>query len=79
MTTPASHPRERNLRTLAGLAALFLLPLAMAFFTYYGSGWRPARRVNHGLLITPARRCCASFPPRGARIRCSWSIRSATS
>jgi len=22
---------------------------------YYGTDWRPARRVNHGLLITPAR------------------------
>ena len=82
MTTPASHPRERNLRTLAGLAALFLLPLAMAFFTYYGSGWRPARRVNHGLLITPAR----PLPPlrlpqaggaaaaHGAPFRGTWSL-----
>lgn len=55
MNTPASHLRARNLRTLAGLAALFLLPLVIAFFAYYGSGWRPAGRVNHGVLITPAR------------------------
>ena len=27
MNTPASHLRARNLRTLAGLAALFGLPL----------------------------------------------------
>jgi hypothetical protein len=47
--------RARNLRTLALLAALFLVPLALAFFTYYGSGWRPTGTVNHGLLISPAR------------------------
>jgi hypothetical protein len=55
MNTPARALRARNLRTLAGLAALFLLPLVMALFTYYGTGWRPAQRVNHGVLITPAR------------------------
>lgn len=52
--TPAAL-RARNLRTLAVLAALFLLPLAIAFFTYYGTAWRPAAHVNHGQLITPAR------------------------
>jgi cytochrome oxidase Cu insertion factor (SCO1/SenC/PrrC family) len=47
--------RARNLRTLGMLAALFLLPLLLAFLFYYGSSWRPARLVNHGALITPAR------------------------
>jgi hypothetical protein len=47
--------RARNLRTLAALAGLFLLPLALAFYTYYASGWRPAARTNHGTLIMPAR------------------------
>ena len=55
MNGTASELRARNLRTLAALAALFLLPLVIAFFTYYGTGWRPAGRVNHGVLITPAR------------------------
>ncbi|HEY0767273.1 MAG TPA: hypothetical protein VGD47_04900 [Steroidobacteraceae bacterium] len=55
MSPTASKLRERNLRTLAALAALFLLPLVMALLTYYGTGWRPARRVNHGVLITPTR------------------------
>src|SRR4029077_17268071 len=55
MNTPARAPRARNLRTLAGLAALFLLPLVMPLFTYYGTGWRPAQRGDHGGLITPAR------------------------
>jgi hypothetical protein len=47
--------RARNLRTVAALAALFLLPLALAFYTYYGTAWRPAGRVNHGSLIIPPR------------------------
>ena len=47
--------RARNLRTLAALAAVFLLPLILAFYTYYGTAWRPARSVNHGTLITPPR------------------------
>ena len=47
--------RARNLRTLAALAAVFLLPLLLAFFTYYGTGWRPPGRVNHGTLISPPR------------------------
>lgn len=51
--TPADL-RARNLRTLAVLAALFLAPLVLAFFTYYGTGWRPSAHVNHGRLFTPA-------------------------
>jgi len=51
----AGELRARNLRTLAALAALFLLPLAVAFFTYYGAAWRPAHLVNHGVLILPPR------------------------
>jgi hypothetical protein len=47
--------RSRNLRMLAALAGLFLLPLAIAFWVYYGTDWRPARTVNHGELITPVR------------------------
>lgn len=55
MSAGADPLRARNLRTLGMLAALFLLPLSIAFFTYYGTAWRPAGRVNHGSLITPAR------------------------
>ena len=55
MSTGTEAGRERNLRTLAALAALFLLPLVLAFLTYYGTDWRPAGRVNHGTLISPAR------------------------
>lgn len=47
--------RGRNLRTVSALAALFLVPLAASFALYYGAAWRPARHVNHGELIEPAR------------------------
>jgi hypothetical protein len=55
MSTGTDAVRARNLRTLAALAALFLLPLVLAFLSYYGTDWRPAGHVNHGTLISPAR------------------------
>ena len=55
MNVTENELRARNLRMLAGLAALFLLPLACAFYVYYGTDWRPVRTVNHGELIAPAR------------------------
>jgi hypothetical protein len=36
------------------LAALFLAPVAVAFYLYYG-GWHASGNVSHGDLITPAR------------------------
>jgi hypothetical protein len=60
MTTTEPGLRARNLRTLALLAGLFVVPLALAFYTYYGTSWRPLARVNHGELITPARALPAS-------------------
>jgi hypothetical protein len=61
---PAAALRSRNLRTLAVLAGLFLLPLVLAFVTYYGTSWRPAARVNHGQLFVPARPLPAIALPR---------------
>jgi hypothetical protein len=55
MTTSADALRNRNLLTLAGLAALFLAPLLASVWLYYGTGWRPAGHVNHGDLISPPR------------------------
>jgi hypothetical protein len=55
MTTSANELRNRNLLTLAGLAALFVVPLLAAYWLYYGTGWRPAGHVNHGELINPPR------------------------
>jgi hypothetical protein len=55
MNTSSGALRARNLRMLAALAALFLLPLLLAFYMYYATDWRPAKRVNHGTLIAPVR------------------------
>ena len=75
MSATTRELRARNLRTLAALAALFLLPLVIAFWMYYVSGWRPAARVNHGVLISPMRPLPAvqlarvSLPVPGAQMR----------
>jgi hypothetical protein len=55
MSDSLQEVRARNLRTVALLAALFVIPLLAAFWMYYGAGWRPAQRTNHGELILPAR------------------------
>ena len=60
--------RARNLRMLGVLAGLFLLPLAAAFWVYYGTDWRPLRTVNHGELITPAR------PVPGDTFQKKWTL-----
>ena len=60
MSTPPENLRSRNLRMLAALAALFLVPLLLAFYMYYGTDWRPLKRVNHGTLISPARPLAAA-------------------
>jgi hypothetical protein len=51
--TPAQDRRQRRL--LIGLGVLFFAPLAVSFYLYYGPAWRPARHVNRGDLIDPAR------------------------
>jgi len=50
-----SNVRARNLRTVGALAALFLMPLALSFWMYYGAGWHPGGRTNHGELLQPVR------------------------
>jgi cytochrome oxidase Cu insertion factor (SCO1/SenC/PrrC family) len=52
---PSAPGRRRQRRALIGLALLFFAPLGLAFFLYYGVGWRPGSRVNHGELIDPPR------------------------
>ena len=53
-TDPGSVKGGR--RRLLALAALFLLPLGLAFWLYYGPGnWGPVGRSNKGDLLDPAR------------------------
>ena len=51
----AIDPRHRvgQRRALIALALLFFAPLALAFILYYGVGWRPGARLNHGDLAEP--------------------------
>lgn len=51
----ATAPQLRSRRMLMLLAAIFLVPLAISFYLYYASGWRPVGRVNRGELLTPPR------------------------
>ena len=47
---------RRGRRQMLVLAALFLVPLAFAFWLYYGSdGWRPSGSTNKGELLDPPR------------------------
>ena len=57
--------RGRTLRTIAALAALFVLPLAAALWLYYGMGWSPAQHVNHGELLPVRALPSVSLPPAG--------------
>lgn len=54
--TEAGSTKSRQRRQLLLIALLFLLPVALAFYLYYGHGnWRPADTTNHGELILPPR------------------------
>lgn len=56
MSAPAPHDRRRQRRLLAAIAALFLVPLGVSFYLYYGHpSLRPAAMVNHGTLVQPPR------------------------
>lgn len=48
-------PRARGRRQLLIVAAVFLLPVLVAFAMYYGQLWRPAGSSSKGELIDPAR------------------------
>lgn len=54
MNDPATSRRRARLG-LIGLAAIFFLPLALSFYLYYGTSWRPSGGTQHGELISPAR------------------------
>ena len=55
---------RRGRRQLLALAALFFVPLAVAFWMYYGpEGWRPSGDASKGDLIDPARPLAAIALP----------------
>ena len=54
-TTDPQQAQRRGRKQLLLLAALFFVPLAVAFWLYYGpANWRPAGGTNQGDLIDPA-------------------------
>jgi hypothetical protein len=65
----SARPRRGQLLLLV---LLFFAPLLLAFLVYYGSGWRPAGRTNHGQLIEPPR----ALPVTGAAVMLhgKWSL-----
>jgi cytochrome oxidase Cu insertion factor (SCO1/SenC/PrrC family) len=52
---PPDVPALRRRLQIALIAALFLGPLALSFWAYYGAVLRPAGRTHHGQLVDPAR------------------------
>ena len=68
--------RARGRRTLLIVAAVFLLPVAVAFTLYYGKLWRPANSVQQGRAHRAGAAAQGGRPaPRGRhtrrRLRCS--------
>ena len=54
MSTPPEASQTKARRTLLLLAAIFVLPLALAWvFTMGPIEWRPAKTVNYGVLLKP--------------------------
>jgi len=55
MSVPSPAPGTRRGRlVLLAVAALFLGPLALAFYAYYGGALTHGRLTAHGELVTPA-------------------------
>ncbi len=56
MPERAATEVRRQRRVLLGIAAIFLVPLSLAVYLYYGHpGLRPGETVNHGALVQPPR------------------------
>ncbi len=80
MTTVSGGLRRSRLG-LIGLAALFFVPLALSFFLYYGTSWRPTGGTQHGELVEPPRPLpqvalepAAGGPPREDGLRGAWHL-----
>ena len=63
MTQPKSQRR-----TLWLLIAVFFLPLAVAFYLYFGTSWRPPDTSNNGVLLSPT----VALPQAAAPLRGKW-------
>jgi hypothetical protein len=82
MKTPDPMAVRRGRRQLLLLAALFLVPLALAFWLYYGPGaWRPVGGTSMGDLVDPARPLpqvdlpiAGGSPVRDELLRGKWSL-----
>ena len=83
MTTPDPMAVRRGRRQFLLLAALFFVPLALAFWLYYGPGERRpgAAGTNMGDLVDPARPLpradlpiTGGSPVRGELLRGKWSL-----
>ncbi len=46
-------PNRRGRLALIGLAALFFVPLAVSFYLYFHTDWRPSGGAQKGELISP--------------------------
>ncbi len=56
MTTRSKDAaRQRGRLQFLALAAIFLGPVLLAFWMYYGGHFIPSQRVNHGELVLPVR------------------------
>ena len=55
MTSTQIQTRQRNMRQLWLLIALFALPSFAAWLFYFNPQWLPEGRTNHGALIDPPR------------------------
>jgi hypothetical protein len=73
MKRPAAPPGARSLLP-AIVLVLFAAPLAVAFWLYYGSSWRPSLRTNHGELIQPVVVLPGLALPSGVELRGKWSL-----
>ena len=68
-------PPRRGFRApLVGLVIAFVAPLSIAFWLYYGSGWRPAGHSNHGELIQPVRALPVNAVAGGQAFKGKWSL-----
>ena len=82
MNAPDPNAVRRGRRQLVLLAALFFVPLAVAFWMYYGpTGWRPSGDASKGDLIDPARPLAAlalttadGTPTQPDFLRGKWSM-----